>query len=172
VPSDAELEVFYAAHRDDYRQPDRVSFWHVFLASSVHGARTTADAEELLVRVKGLPPAEVVRESDSFAVPPHVVAQSRRDLGKLFGATFAATIQNAGTHTWIGPIPSPYGMHLVWIETRDPGTPPSLAAVRGQVLERWQDEQRRRRVRELLSDLERRYPLHVESAAWRSRSAS
>jgi hypothetical protein len=69
-------------------------------------------------------------------------------------------------------VPSPYGRHLVWIEAREPGAAPPLAAVRGQVLERWQDEQRKRRVLDLLRDLERRYPLQVESAAWRQRSAS
>ena len=50
--------------------------------------------------------------------------------------------------------------------------PPPLAAVRERVVERWQDEQRRRRVVALLADLEQRYPLRVESAAWRQRSAS
>src|SRR5262249_56330984 len=29
-PTDAELADFYAAHREDYRPPDRVPFWHVF----------------------------------------------------------------------------------------------------------------------------------------------
>jgi hypothetical protein len=44
--------------------------------------------------------------------------------------------------------------------------------VRGRVLERWQNEERGRRVVALLRDLEARYPLHVESAAWRERRAS
>lgn len=174
VPSDAELEAFYAERRDEYRVPDRITFWHVFLASSVRGARTVPDAQALLARMRDelQTPAEAVRQGDSFAVPPHVVAQSRPQVEKLFGAGFATAIQGAGTRTWIGPVPSPYGLHLVWIEAREPGTPSSFAAVRGRVLERWQDEQRRRRVLELLRDLERRYPLRVESAAWRPRSTS
>jgi len=63
-------------------------------------------------------------------------------------------------------------MHLVWIEARDSGTPPPFEAVRERVLERWQDTDRTRRVVALIRDLERRYPLRVESAAWRQRSVS
>jgi hypothetical protein len=164
-PSDADLEAFYADHRNEYRPPDRVTFWHIF----VHGG---TDAEALLARVRGHAPESAVRQGDSFSVPPHVIAESPSRLEKLFGAELAMAVQRAETRTWIGPVPSPYGMHLVWIEAREPGTPPPFASVRERVLERWQDEQRTRRVVELLRDLVGRYPLRVESAAWRQRGAS
>ena len=173
-PSDADLEAFYADHRNEYRPPDRVTFWHVFLASSAHGSSTLSDAEARLTRLRRQAdsPEEAVRLGDSFSVPPHVIAESPSRLEKLFGAEFAMAVQRAETRTWIGPVPSPYGMHLVWIEAREPGTPPPFAAVRDRVLERWQDEDRTRRAAELLRDLARRYPLRVESAAWRQRGAS
>ena len=173
-PSDADLEAFYADHRNEYRPPDRVTFWHVFLASSAHGSSTLSDAEARLARLRRQAhnPEEAVRQGDSFSVPPHVIAESPSRLEKLFGAELAMTVQRAETRTWIGPVRSPYGMHLVWIEAREPGTPPPLAAVRDRVLERWQDEDRTRRAAELLRDLARRYPLRVESAAWRQRGAS
>jgi hypothetical protein len=164
-PSDAELEAFYAEHRDEYRPPDRVTFWHVF----VHGG---TDAEALLARIRADAPEDAVRQGDSFVVPPHVIAQSPSQVEKLFGAELARTVERAEARTWIGPVRSPYGLHLVWMETRVPGTPPPFEAVRERVVERWQDEQRGLRVVALLRDLQRRYPLRVESAAWRQRSAS
>src|SRR6266705_62655 len=158
-PSDAELEAFYAEHRDEYRPPDRVTFWHVF----VHGG---TDAEALLARIRADAPEDAVRQGDSFVVPPHVIAQSPSQVEKLFGAELARTVERAEARTWIGPVRSPYGLHLVWMETRVPGTPPPFEAVRERVVERWQDEQRGLRVVPLLRDLQRRYPLRVESAAW------
>src|SRR6266704_6006443 len=73
-PSDAELEAFYADHRNEYRPPDRVTIWHVFLASSVHGSSTRSDAEGRLIRLRRQAdgPKEGVRQGDSFSVPPHV----------------------------------------------------------------------------------------------------
>ena len=152
--------------------PGRVSFWHVFVASAVHGARTAADADALLARLGGIAPAEAAARGDTFSVGPHVVAQSPRQVEKLFGAALATTVEGAETGTWVGPVPSPYGLHLVWVEAREPGASPPFAAVRQRVVERWQDEARARRVGALLRDLERRYPLQVESAAWRQRSTS
>src|SRR5262249_50630328 len=109
TPSDAELEAFYAAHRDEYRPPDRVSFWHVFV-------RRGADAEALLARVRGDAPEDAARRGDSFAVSPHLIAQSPPQVEKVFGAEFAATVARAEIGTWIGPVSSPYGLHLVWVE--------------------------------------------------------
>jgi hypothetical protein len=162
-PSDAELAAFYADHREDYRPPDRITFWHVF-------ARRGAEA--VLARARADAPADAVRHGDSFAIPPHVVGQSAAQVEKVFGAEIARTVARAETGTWIGPLPSPYGLHLVWVEAREPGTPPPLAAVRERLVERWQDEQRGLRVTAMLRSLERRYPLRVESAAWRERRAS
>jgi hypothetical protein len=82
------------------------------------------------------------------------------------------TIAGADSQTWVGPVPSAYGAHLVWIEAREPSTPAAFESVRQRVLERWQDEQRTQRVVALLRNLAARYPLQVESDAWRSRSAS
>ncbi len=173
-PSDAALEAFYAAHREEYRAPDRASFWHVFLVSAGHGGAAISDGETQLARLRsgGTAPAQAAQSGDSFTVPPHVVGQSRAQIEKLFGAEVARAVEHGDTGQWIGPVQSPYGVHLLWIERREPGAIPPLNAVRQQVVERWLDETRARRVAELLNDLERRYPLRVESAAWHQRRAA
>ena len=167
-----ELRAFYAAHRDEYRAPDRVSFWQVFFASGrgTHGA----DAAALLAGLRQRPvePRDALRHGDSFAAPPHVVGQSPAQIAKLFGASFAADLQGAEAGSWSGPFASAYGTHLVWIEARVPGAPPPFAAVHGQVLERWQSERRAERRAQLLRDLRTRYSLRIESAAWQQRGMS
>jgi peptidyl-prolyl cis-trans isomerase C len=170
-PSDDELRAFYAQHRDEYRAPGRLSFWHVFVSSD---ERPQADASALLdaIRHRGLAPDAAVRRGDSFAVAPHVVGQSTAQIAKVFGEGFATEIATAGVGSWIGPVRSPYGMHLVWIESHDAGATPALDAVRGRIVERWQQEQRALRVAALLRELKERYPLEVASSAWRDRSRS
>src|SRR5262249_28259014 len=145
-PSDAELAAFYTAHRGEYRAPDRVSFWHVFVASP------DAEARLASLRSSAAAPRDVVRHGDAFPVPAHVAGRSRWQAEKLFGADLAAAVAEAEIGTWIGPVRSPYGRHLVWIEAREGGSSPPLAAVRDRVLERWQDEQRALRVGALLHD--------------------
>jgi len=171
APSDAELAAFYAAHRADYRPPDRVTLWHVFLASSRHEA---AEPDALLARLRreATGPEAAVRRGDAFVAPPHLVAQSPTQLERLFGPAFVAAVERGATGAWIGPVASPYGSHLVWIEAREAGAPPPLDAVRTQVVQRWQDERRARGVATLVADLRRRHPLRVESTAWQQRGAS
>lgn len=171
-PGEGELRSFYESHRDDYRAPDRVTFWHVFFAS---GRGTDgADAAALLAALRQQPiePREAIRHGDSFAAPPRLVGRSPAQIATLFGAPFAAELQRAQSSVWIGPLHSPYGTHLVWIDSRLPGAPPPFDAVRGQVLERWQSERRAQRRAQLLRDLRARYLLQIDSAPWQQRGWS
>lgn len=168
-PTDDELRAFYATARDDYRVPARVSFWHAFFA-----ARSGEEAGRALddLRRGRRPPTDAARHGDPFPLPGHVVGQTPAQLEKLFGAGFAAALGEAPVGRWVGPLPSAYGVHLVWIEERTPGEAPPFEAVRSRVLERWRDGERRRRVAGLLRELKTRYPVHVESTAWREAHAS
>lgn len=167
---DETLRAFYDRHRDDYRAPDRISGWHVYLASE----RGVA-AEELgaASRAGHLSVAGVVSRGDPFPQPPRLVNQSRQQLVKLFGATVADEIAAAPLDTWIGPLRSPLGLHLFWIERRDEAAAPAFAAVRGQMLAAWRQERRAQRLNDLLRELRRRQPLQVDSNAWqRARAAT
>lgn len=174
TPSDDELAAFYAAHRDDYRAADRVGFWHVFLATDRHAARTTADAVALRAELErdGVAPAAAARRGDVFAVAPHVALQPLPQVARRFGNDVAAAVASGATGRWLGPVASPYGAHLLWIERREPGAAPPLDAVRGRVLERWRESAYAERERHLLRELAQRYPLEVESSAWQARRTS
>lgn len=171
-PREGELRSFYKSHRDEYRAPDRVTFWHVFFASG--RGTDAADATALLAALRARPaePRAAVRHGDSFAAPPRLVGRSPAQIATLFGASFAAELQRAESGVWIGPLQSPYGTHLVWIDSRLAGAPPPFESVRGQVLERWQSEQRAQRRAQLLRDLRARYLLQIDSAAWQQRGRS
>jgi len=174
-PPDAEtLAAYYAAHRDEYRAADAVSFWHVFVSSDVRGPAVQRDATALLasLRAGGRPPVAAMTAGDAFPAPAHVVGRTAAQLATVFGPAFAGALARVEVGAWVGPIDSAYGTHLVWVERRDAGAPPPLDAVRGRVVERWQAEQRAARVAGLLRDLAGRYPMQIESRAWRERSRS
>ena len=168
---DDELRAFYAQHQDEYRLPQRVSMWHVFLASQRHGGTATDAAERLLAELRSRPldPAAAARRGDPFPLPPHLTGQSRPQLEKVFGASVADAILRGQAQTWLGPLASPYGAHLVWIEALETSAPPPFESVRGQVLERWHEQRRAERLAQLIRELRERALLRVDSAAWRDR---
>jgi PPIC-type PPIASE domain len=170
--SDDELRAFYAQHESDYRQPDRITFWHVFLRSGSDAPDAPRRAARLLATLRSNPegPADSAPRGDPFPLPPRFALQARPQLEKLFGASFADEVARLEPGSWCGPVVSPYGLHLVWVEAREPGVVPPLESVRGRVLERWREERHAQRLAELMRELRGRYPLHVESAAWRERS--
>jgi hypothetical protein len=170
--SEAELRDWYDRHASD-ALPERVSFWHVFLAADARGATSLRHAERQLAALRERRPAprDALREGDSFAMPSHLVAQSPAQLEKLFGTSFAAAVLASPEGAWSGPFASPWGLHLVFVERREAGTPPPFEQVRGRVLESWREAERARRLKETLQEMHRRYPLEVESRAWQEREA-
>ncbi|MFI5364576.1 MAG: peptidyl-prolyl cis-trans isomerase [Candidatus Binatia bacterium] len=168
---DDELRAFYAAHQADYQQPERVSLWHIFLGAQAHGTGARREAVQLVAELRNRPldPSVAARRGDPFPVPAHLTSQSRSQLEKIFGPTLAVELMRGAARTWIGPLMSPYGEHLVWIETHDPGGIPPFEAVRGRVLEAWRDERRAQRLAQLLRELASRAVLRIDSVAWRER---
>jgi hypothetical protein len=163
---DAELRDFFAAHADDYRLPERVDLEQVFLRR----ARGEAAAGQMLVALRTGAPGDAPA-SDAFPVPRRLLGQSRPQLEKLFGAAFATGVLSTTSDTWIGPLESPYGWHLVRVTARRPGAVAEFASVRGRVLERWREQRRAARLAALLAALRTQQPLLVESAAWQARGA-
>lgn len=169
-----DLRAWYERHRDVFRQPERTSLWHVFLAAVRRGGDAGPDASALVARLRAdaTPPRDAVLEGDAFAVPAHLVAQAPAQLAKLFGPSFADTVAALPVGRWSGPIASPYGVHLVWVEARAAGAPAPLDEVRGRVLESWRQERRAERLAALLRERRAAHELVVESAAWNARETS
>ena len=170
-PTEEELRALYEREVAGRPGSDRITFWQVFFASSARGGAAPDDARRRLeeFRREGRDPAAAAREGDAFTVPPHVVGESPARIARLFGDEFAAGLSGAEAGAWLGPLPSAYGVHLVWIDSRESGAPPALDAVRSRLVEQWQAERRASRVAELLRDLKQRYALRVDSAAWHAR---
>ncbi len=166
-PSDDELAAYHTAHAADYAIAERVTFWQVFFSNA--NAQLAHDLLVELRRTHG-EPATVAKRGETFAAPPYLRAQSAADLRRRFGDQFAAHIAALPIAEWSGPIASPYGWHLVWIEERAASHVPALNLVRGQLSERWLAEQRVLRLEDTLRSLRRRYPLQIESAAWQQRN--
>ncbi|MEO8605295.1 MAG: peptidyl-prolyl cis-trans isomerase, partial [bacterium] len=142
--------------------------WHVY----VSGARATAaaDAAALAAQLRRAgAPGRGPLGGDAFPLPAHLQGQSRQQLEKVIGREVAAAAFAAAPQRWIGPLRSPLGLHVLWVSRRDDAATPPLAAVRGRVLEAWQQEQRAQRIAALLRALRERAEVRVESRPWQER---
>jgi parvulin-like peptidyl-prolyl isomerase len=158
---DAALAAYYERHREQYRQPERVSLSHVFFSRADLDA--TQRAAEMLAGLRAhRAPGPVASLGEPFAGGHSVVAGSRAQVRKRFGASFAEAVFALPTGAWQGPIASAYGLHLVQVHEHQPSRVPELSEVVSQVRRRQAAEVRGSQLVQLLLDLRREYDVRVE----------
>ncbi len=163
LPSEAELEGYLAQHAEEFTEPARLRLTQVYFSEQRRGRAAASDAEALLAQLRrtAIGADDAAGRGDAF-IRGASVAGSSADIERIFGPGFAAAIEAAPLRSWVGPLRSSYGFHLVWIDVREPGRTPALAQIRGRVLQRWLREQSERRERETVEAMRARYDIEVE----------
>lgn len=137
TPSDADLAAYLKAHPEEFARPAVVSFDQVWFDPSVAGPQDVAAAKSALER--GADPASVGQET----ILPARVDRSSLDLvSRDFGDAFAKRVAAAPVDSWIGPVASGVGVHLVRVDARDAPRLPPLAQIRTEVAREWENDQR------------------------------
>jgi len=165
LPSEPELREYLARHAEDFAQPARLRMTHVYFSADARGD-ATADALALLEELRGSGADAGAGRGDAF-IRGAEFDGSRDELASAFGTSFAEAVDRAPSRAWFGPVRSGYGMHLVWVHRREPGRTPSLAEVRGRVLQRWLRERADERRGAAVRALRATHDIEVEDGSGR-----
>lgn len=162
-PTDQELEAWLTAHAEAFRVEPRVAFRQVYLSRERRGAAAEADAVALLARLNAAGPGARIHDSgDATMLPQEVELAAVRDVDRVFGEGFAKRIETAAAGTWVGPIPSSYGLHLVLVRERVDGALPNLAAVRPLVEREFLADRRKTQLAAMYERLLAKYRVVIE----------
>jgi hypothetical protein len=163
-PQAEELAAYWLAHADRYRQAERVSFVQVFLSRSRRGDALSAAAKALGARLSNAQPSAelALRESDPSILPRQLQSASTREIAARFGDAFAEALVNAPPAQWHGPIASSYGLHFVWLSSREPARLPPLTELRQRVAADWLHDRREQAVLSNLRALRSQYRIEVQ----------
>jgi hypothetical protein len=162
-PSEADLEAYLARHGAEFAAPARTRLTHVYLSEQTRGAAAAGDARALLDQLRGKGAEPAAGRGDAFIRGPEVDG-THADLERIFGAGFADAVDAMPLRTWVGPVRSSFGLHLLWVHTREPERTPTLAEVRGRVVQRWLRERRAQREREAMEEMRARYVVEVDGS--------
>ena len=162
APGAREVEAYFAAHAERYREPQRTTFRHVYLNRD-RRADPQGDAADLL---------RVVREGadgwrragDPFSLLREYTDRTDREIAELFGADFAAALDGLPAGEWHGPLDSALGTHLVQVLNRRTPRRPALDDVRERVVPDLVAAQRRDQNRAALRALRERYDVRTPAA--------
>lgn len=161
VPYDAAaLRAYVAAQVQGRDGGMRYAFRHVFLATD--RPRADARAQALALRaqlVAGSVDAQAA--GDPFLHGAVFAALSAREIAARFGADFAGALARLPPGTWSDPLASPYGLHLVRVQTRTPAPAADAQGLSAQLLAGWIEQRRAALLREQLAQLRTRYRIEA-----------
>ena len=165
--TDAELDTYFNEHRADYRQPDLITFTHVFVDPDKRGAETHHDAAKIRAALEKLedPTSGARALGDPFMLQSYYPERTEADISKLFGGEFAEVLAGSSPGAWHGPIVSGYGLHLVYVEAKETFPQPELAEVRERVAEDWTAAKRAELNEEYRKRLLEKYTIVIEDEA-------
>lgn len=149
-PDDATLTAHYEETAERWREPPLLDLSHVYLSRDRRGEATRTDAEALLTRVRDedLRAEAAIALGDPFLAGHRLRGASPNRIVARLGPTFADGVAEAATGTWVGPVESAFGQHLVWIHDRVESRIPPLDEIRTRVFEDWIEQESRRVLRE------------------------
>lgn len=135
-PTTDELRIWFEAHRDNFAQPPRISFRHVYYSFDTHGTNTRAIAAQQVSAVAG------PDNGDRFMFQSSYAERTEAELLTVFGPAFAREVFTLDPGHWVGPVQSGYGWHAVFVERKTPPIVPGFQEVEEDVKAAWLDARR------------------------------
>jgi hypothetical protein len=165
-PTDDELERYRKEHAARYREAARVSFTHVFVSRSRHGAALEDKAAQVQAELAREQPApeQAFRFSDPSILPRSMARATEREIAARFGAEFGRQVFAAAADGWQGPIPSSYGLHFVRITGREAERLPSLEELRRRLTTDYVHDRKEAAARRRLKELRESYRIELRRA--------
>ncbi len=162
-PTEEQLQAYLDENGDAFRIPVRSAFRQIYFNRDRRGKQATHDAESLLARLNGASSeVDTAGFGDSLMLPGDYDLVSEVEVAYRLGSEFAAALADLPVGRWSGPVESGFGLHLVLIRERQPGSLPALADVRETVEREWRNVRREEANEAFYRGLRDRYEVSVE----------
>ena len=144
-PAEALLSEWFEAHRDQYVVPPSWTFTHVFLDPAQRGEeRALRVANRLVVALnrERVGFNEAPQYGDRFVFLQNYVERTADYIESHFGPEFLASLHTlpVAPRSWVGPVRSTHGQHLLLITGHSDARVPALAELRAQVVDDFKRE--------------------------------
>ena len=115
--SEQTLRDTYENEQEKYLAPERFTFTQVFIQWDQNRQDTERRAKEILKTIsnRSAQPDEAISLGNPFITGHRFVDQSLAQLTREFGPVFTAALAKCRVNDWCAAVPSPYGLHHVWL---------------------------------------------------------
>ncbi len=157
----AELQQLYDAEPGRWIEAPLLRFTQLYFSSDKADAAERAAAALEQIKQQNIGPGadELNRFGDVFLHGRSFGPLRDYALQGIFGSSFMQAMQAQGSNTgaWLGPLPSSYGFHLVWVSDYSPARTKTLAEVESKLRRDWAAREELKQFREFMARLRERY---------------
>jgi peptidyl-prolyl cis-trans isomerase C len=160
-PSREELQAWFKNNSQRFTYPPRISFHHLYFSFDKHGAKTAEAAATALKQIAGKPAdsPEAAALADPFMYRDYYADRTPDQVGTEFGGKFARAVFDLKPGSWLGPLESGFGWHLVFVDSLTPARVPELSEVESEVKSEWIKDQRTEFKRKAYEAMKARYEI-------------
>ena len=122
-PTTEDLINFYEKNKDLYYVSATYSFTHYYFSNEQNGK------ERSILASKKINDPYFSIDSDPFFLGKNFVEKTESSIDRDFGKYFSKNFDNVELNTWIGPLESAYGYHIVKIKNIKDGYYPPIETI-------------------------------------------
>lgn len=162
-PTTEDLQEYLDQHAQDYVAEPLYTLRQIYFSPETRGPDVDREAKVALRRLTaGAGSVDPETTGDPISVPHRFVDERASALEAVFGRGFPGELQGLAPQRWQGPVRSGLGLHLVLVESYEPGGPMTLQQAEQEVRRDWESTQRKRAIETLYERLGMRYRITVE----------
>ncbi|MGI9371476.1 MAG: peptidyl-prolyl cis-trans isomerase [Hyphomicrobiales bacterium] len=164
--SDKDIEAYYAANKDKFKEYGQVTFTHVFFSARDRGedaARYLAAEMLKELNTQSAQFSDAPKHGERFPYGLNYVERGQAFVENHFGTQMAAQVFDltADQKTWQGPFQSPYGSHVVMLVKRSEDRIPPLSEVKARVKADLLSERRREMSNKAINEVVKKYTVDI-----------
>ena len=132
-PTKEELEKYYDKHFENYLRPYFFSFYQIVFSPD-NRENAKQDAEIIMSQIGDDSFEEVKTKGDALPFPFFFQNTDADNLNRQLGINFSQSLERIETDSWVGPIQSGFGYHLIYLTERTGPQIPELNSIKKDLL--------------------------------------
>ena len=156
--SEEDLRSFFKENEEMYVSGPKITFRHIFF-NSANETATPSHIQSLTSKVNE---ENWYSFGDPFPLTREFHGSTHSQIANVLGSQFLTALLDIEDDTWVGPITSTYGSHLVRIIDRRPAELQSFDAIQRRVQLDYDAHRRDQAYDKILAELATRYKVIVE----------
>ena len=161
-PSDDDLEKFLKENASTFTLPGTRSFYQVYLDPKMHKDRLDEETKKVWEHLQIISLENAFSLGDRSLLAYRFLNKRENDVINSFGESFSKKLFKAPINSWQGPFQSAYGIHFVYIDSKDEAILPELNKVRDDVLEAYKKKKVSEANEVFYKSLKSRYKIKVD----------